>query len=86
MPPGKYLAGGLQSGCTANSTGAQYKFAVIDTKSDNRPELQALHRRSEAIGHVLHITNEGLHYKDHMIPKNMRSLADRLNGTRACLL
>ena len=27
MPPGKYLAGGLQSGCTANSTGAQYKYA-----------------------------------------------------------
>ena len=25
MPPGKYQAGGLQSGCTANSTGAQYK-------------------------------------------------------------
>ena len=25
MPPGKYLAGGLQSGCTANSTGVQYK-------------------------------------------------------------
>ena len=24
MPTGKYLAGGLQSGCTANSTGAQY--------------------------------------------------------------
>ncbi|MCI9189943.1 MAG: hypothetical protein HFH84_09990 [Lachnospiraceae bacterium] len=26
MSPGKYLAGGLQSGCTANSTGAQYKI------------------------------------------------------------
>ena len=26
MPPGKYLAGGLQSGCTANLTGEQYKF------------------------------------------------------------
>ena len=26
MPQGKYLAGGLQSGCTANSTGVQYKF------------------------------------------------------------
>ena len=26
MPSGKYLAGGLQSGCTANSTGAQYKL------------------------------------------------------------
>ncbi len=25
MPPVKYLAGGLQSSCTANSTGAQYK-------------------------------------------------------------
>ena len=24
MPQGKYLAGGLQSGCTANSTGVQY--------------------------------------------------------------
>ena len=23
---GKHLAGGLQSGCTANLTGAQYKF------------------------------------------------------------
>ncbi len=26
MPQGKYLAGGLQSGCTANSTGVQYIF------------------------------------------------------------
>ncbi len=25
MPSGKYLAGGLQSGCTANSIGVQYK-------------------------------------------------------------
>lgn len=25
MSPGKCMAGGLQSGCTANSTGAQYK-------------------------------------------------------------
>ena len=25
MHQGKYLAGGLQSGCTANSTGVQYK-------------------------------------------------------------
>ena len=25
MLQGKYLAGGLQSGCTANSTGVQYK-------------------------------------------------------------
>ncbi len=25
VPPGKYLAGGLQSGCTANLTGVQYK-------------------------------------------------------------
>ena len=24
MPSGKYLAGGLQSGCTANSIGVQY--------------------------------------------------------------
>ena len=29
MPPGKYPAGGLQSGCTANSTGAQYKYAHV---------------------------------------------------------
>ncbi len=28
MPPGKYLAGGLQSGCTANSIGAQYKMGI----------------------------------------------------------
>ena len=26
VSPAKYLAGGLQSGCTANLTGAQYKF------------------------------------------------------------
>ena len=26
MPPGKYLAGGLQPGCTANLTSAQFKF------------------------------------------------------------
>ena len=26
MPPGKYLAGGLQSGCTANSIGVQYNY------------------------------------------------------------
>ena len=26
MPSGKYLAGGLQSRCTANLTGAQYKL------------------------------------------------------------
>ncbi len=25
VPPGKYLAGGLQSDCTANLTGVQYK-------------------------------------------------------------
>ena len=29
MPQGKYLAGGLQSGCTANSTGVQYKSSII---------------------------------------------------------
>ena len=29
MPQGKYLAGGLQSGCTANSIGAQYKYLFI---------------------------------------------------------
>ena len=29
---------------------------------------------------VLHITNEGLHYKDHMTPRNMKSLVDVLNG------
>ena len=29
---------------------------------------------------VLHITNEGLHYKDHMTPRNMKSLVDLLNG------
>jgi len=26
MPPGKYSAGGLQSGCTVNLTGVQYKM------------------------------------------------------------
>ena len=26
MPLGKYLAGGLQSGCTANLIGVQYKM------------------------------------------------------------
>ena len=30
---------------------------------------------------VLHITNEGLYYKDYMTPRNMRSLVDLLNGT-----
>lgn len=30
---------------------------------------------------VLHITNEGLRYKDHMTPRNMKSLFDLLNGT-----
>lgn len=29
---------------------------------------------------VLHITNEGLHYKDHMTPRKMKSLVDWLNG------
>lgn len=29
---------------------------------------------------VLHITNEGLYYKDHMTPRNMKSLVDVLNG------
>ncbi len=29
---------------------------------------------------VLHITNEGLHYKDHMTPRNMQGLVDVLNG------
>ena len=29
---------------------------------------------------VLHITNEGLHYKEHMTPRNMKGLADVLNG------
>lgn len=29
---------------------------------------------------VLHITNEGLHYKNHMTPRNMKSLVDALNG------
>ena len=28
MPQGKYLAGGLQSGCTANSIGAQYNIST----------------------------------------------------------
>ena len=28
VSPGKYLAGGLQSGCTANLTGVQYKISV----------------------------------------------------------
>ena len=31
VPPGKYLAGGLQSGCTANLTGAQYKWGKADS-------------------------------------------------------
>ena len=30
VPPGKYLAGGLQSDCTANLTGVQYKFPISD--------------------------------------------------------
>lgn len=30
---------------------------------------------------VLHITNEGLHYKEHMTPGNMRSLLSLLDGT-----
>jgi len=30
VSPGKYLAGGLQSGCTANLTGAQYKFRAAN--------------------------------------------------------
>ena len=30
MPQGKYLAGGLQSGCTANSIGAQYIFTLAN--------------------------------------------------------
>lgn len=30
---------------------------------------------------VLHITNQGLHYKEHMTPRNMKSLLDLLNGT-----
>lgn len=29
---------------------------------------------------VLHITNEGLYYKDHMTPGNMKNLVDYLNG------
>lgn len=29
---------------------------------------------------VLHITNEGLYYKDHMTPRNMKSLVDLLNS------
>jgi len=28
MPPGKYLAGGLQSDCTANLIGVQYNFSI----------------------------------------------------------
>ena len=39
MPPGKYLAGGLQPGCTADSTSAQYKFygstKVFESGADN---------------------------------------------------
>ena len=30
---------------------------------------------------ILHITNEGLYYKDYMTPRNMKSLMDLLNGT-----
>ena len=33
MPSGKYLAGGLQSGCTANSTGVQYKLNSFNKNS-----------------------------------------------------
>ena len=29
---------------------------------------------------VLHITNEGIHYKEHMTPENMKSLIELLNG------
>ena len=29
MPQEKYLAGGLQSGCTANSTGVQYNNEIM---------------------------------------------------------
>ena len=32
MHQGKYLAGGLQSGCTANSTGMQYNLDILDKK------------------------------------------------------
>ena len=28
----------------------------------------------------MHITNEGLHYKNHMTPRNMKSLVDMLSG------
>ena len=35
MPQGKYLAGGLQSGCTANSTGVQYILRQFLNKGDH---------------------------------------------------
>ena len=38
MPPGKYLAGGLQSGCTANVTGAQYKKQAAGTRRGQTEE------------------------------------------------
>lgn len=28
----------------------------------------------------MHITNEGIHYKEHMTPENMKSLIELLNG------
>ncbi len=46
MPPGKYLAGGLQSGCTANSTGAQYKMLGLsgnkEVSTNNRYKFAAI--------------------------------------------
>ena len=34
VSPGKYLAGGLQSGCTANLTGTQYKIMKESREND----------------------------------------------------
>ncbi len=40
MPPGKYLADGLQSGCTANLTGTQYKIGNRDAIPDGTAKTE----------------------------------------------
>ena len=45
MPSGKYLAGGLQSGCTANLTGAQYNlpdFLAVSPAAPLKEQLRSL--------------------------------------------
>ena len=37
VPPGKYLAGGLQSDCTANLTGVQYILITTNTVNETQP-------------------------------------------------